>query len=219
MLLVDALNFIIDDGIESARHDYATPRHFLKRAGAVAGFEERRNRKPAQIAALFVAANERASQAIREEDPRYQFWRCRALEIGWVANVLSNILVVNGELPITTMTARGRTLVTLGMTARFYLGWYVTRTLAMAVATVVLIALLSESMRLYAEVSWANLKTLEHEAAVMESEARLQEALAAGAIMAFEWDAITGLMKRSLGQNSVVRCGWRNEQGERCLRP
>jgi PAS domain S-box-containing protein len=89
------------------------------------------------------------------------------------------------------------TLVTFGMTARFYLGWYITRTLAMVVATVVLIALLSESMRLYAEVSSANVKTLEHEATVMESEARLQEALAAGAIMAFEWDAITGLMKRS----------------------
>jgi signal transduction histidine kinase len=48
-------------------------------------------------------------------------------------------------------------LVTSGMTVRFYLGWYVSRTLAVAVSTVVLIALLSESMRLHAALSRANL--------------------------------------------------------------
>jgi len=40
--------------------------------------------------------------------------------------------------------------------SRFYLGWYVSRGLAVAVSTVVLIALISESMRLYAELSRAN---------------------------------------------------------------
>jgi signal transduction histidine kinase len=48
-------------------------------------------------------------------------------------------------------------LVTFGMTVRFYLGWYVSRTLAVAVNTVVLIALLSESMRLHAALSRANI--------------------------------------------------------------
>jgi two-component sensor histidine kinase len=48
-------------------------------------------------------------------------------------------------------------LVTLGMTARFYLGWYVTRTLAVAVSTVVLVALLAEAMRLNVEVLKANI--------------------------------------------------------------
>jgi signal transduction histidine kinase len=48
-------------------------------------------------------------------------------------------------------------LVAAGMTVRFYLGWYVSRTLAVAVSTVVLIALLSESMRLHAALSRANL--------------------------------------------------------------
>jgi hypothetical protein len=43
-------------------------------------------------------------------------------------------------------------LVTFGMTARFYLGWYVSRTLAVAVSTVVLVALLSEVRRLHSEV-------------------------------------------------------------------
>jgi signal transduction histidine kinase len=48
-------------------------------------------------------------------------------------------------------------LVASGLTVRFYLGWYVSRTLAVAVSTVVLIALLSESMRLHAALSRANL--------------------------------------------------------------
>jgi two-component sensor histidine kinase len=48
-------------------------------------------------------------------------------------------------------------LVTLGMTARFYPGWYVSRTLAVAVSTVVLIALVAETTRLHVEVLKANL--------------------------------------------------------------
>jgi signal transduction histidine kinase len=47
-------------------------------------------------------------------------------------------------------------LVTFGVTARFYLGWYISRTLAVAVSTVVLIALLSESMRVHAALVRAN---------------------------------------------------------------
>jgi signal transduction histidine kinase len=49
------------------------------------------------------------------------------------------------------------TLVTFVMTARFNLGSYVSRTLAVAVSTVVLIALLSESMRLHATLLRANM--------------------------------------------------------------
>jgi hypothetical protein len=36
-----------------------------------------------------------------------RYWRCRALEIEWVANVLSNILDAQGLPPIGMMTARG----------------------------------------------------------------------------------------------------------------
>jgi hypothetical protein len=47
-------------------------------------------------------------------------------------------------------------LVAFGFTARFYFGWYVSRTLAVEVSTVVLIALLAEAMRLHVEVLKAN---------------------------------------------------------------
>ena len=46
-------------------------------------------------------------------------------------------------------------LVAFGVTARFYLGWYVSRTLGVAVSVVVLIALLTESLRLHSAVSRA----------------------------------------------------------------
>lgn len=60
-------------------------------------------------------------------------------------------------LAAISMLISEMTLVTFGMTARFYLGWYVSRTLAVAVSTVVMIALLAEAMRLHVEVSKANI--------------------------------------------------------------
>jgi len=72
------------------------------------------------------------------------------------------------------------TLVALGVTSRFYLGWYVSRALAVGVSTVVLIALLSESMRLYAALSRANVM-LER-----ERENKLMNAVAIVAAIAHE---------------------------------
>jgi hypothetical protein len=110
MLLNDALNHIIDDGIEAARRDYARPRDRLKLEGSLKGFEDCRDKTPTEIAALLEEAGERASQSLRDRDPpeQYFYWRCRALEIEWVANVLSNIMVAQGWPPITNMmTGRG----------------------------------------------------------------------------------------------------------------
>jgi signal transduction histidine kinase len=72
------------------------------------------------------------------------------------------------------------TLVAVGMTGRFYLGWYVSRALAVGVSTVVLMALLSESMRLHAALSHANVM-LER-----ERENKLTNALAIVAAIAHE---------------------------------
>jgi signal transduction histidine kinase len=47
-------------------------------------------------------------------------------------------------------------LVAFGVTARFYLGWYVSRTLGVGASVVVLVALLFESMRLQSAVARAN---------------------------------------------------------------
>ena len=78
------------------------------------------------------------------------------------------------------MTISEMTLVAFGMTSRFSLGWYVSRALAVGVSTVVLIALLSESMRLQAALSRANVM-LER-----ERENKLMNALAIVAAIAHE---------------------------------
>lgn len=108
MDLNDALNHIIDDGIEAARSDYGKPRDTLKREGAIKGFEECRAKSPDEIAALLAQADRKVEEAMRAESPQYWFWRCRHVEIEWVANVLSCIMAAQGWTPIHTMTARGQ---------------------------------------------------------------------------------------------------------------
>jgi PAS domain S-box-containing protein len=44
----------------------------------------------------------------------------------------------------------------------------------------------------------------QHEAVLMESEARLQEALTAGAVTAFDWDVCTGLSRRSANSAQIL---------------
>jgi hypothetical protein len=105
--LNDALNHIIDDGIEAARADYSKPRDKLKLEGSILGFKECRGKSPAEISALLAEAGEKMWQAHREQSPQYWYWRCRQAEIQWIANVLSCIMQAQGWPPIAMMTARG----------------------------------------------------------------------------------------------------------------
>ena len=107
MILADALNAIIDDGIEAARYDYREARNQQKMEGAIRGFEECRNRSPSQLVSLLCDASDRAEKARQERAADYWYWRCRHAEIEWVANVLSCILQAQGLDPLYTMTARG----------------------------------------------------------------------------------------------------------------
>ena len=107
MLLVDALNHIIDDGIEAARGDYRKPADKLKLDGSIQGFEDCRNKSPAEIKDLLVKASQAANEKHRDRADDYWYWRCRVLEVEWVANVLSHILVTNSYPAISMMTARG----------------------------------------------------------------------------------------------------------------
>ena len=107
MLLVDALNHIIDDGIEAARNDYLKPEDKLKLDGSIQGFEDCRCKSPTEITDLVIKANQVVNEKHREQTDDYWYWRCRVLEIEWVANVLSHILITNGHPAISMMTARG----------------------------------------------------------------------------------------------------------------
>lgn len=107
MFLNDALNQIIDDGVEAARADYTKPADRLKLDSSIDGFEACRGKTPEQIAALCIEAEDRTARAFCENDPRYWYWRCRTAEIEWVVNVLSNIMFAQGWNPIGPMTTRG----------------------------------------------------------------------------------------------------------------
>jgi len=109
MLYAQALDFIIDDGIEGARESYSHPRDTMKLEGAIQGFSECRGRQPPEIAELLHDAQRKMLDAYLHEAEQYWFWRCREAEIEWVANVMSCILDAQGLPPITTMTYRGMT--------------------------------------------------------------------------------------------------------------
>ena len=98
---------VIDDGIAAARHDYAEPRNAQKLAGAIAGFEACRGLDPLQILDALIDANARADQAFRDRSDDYWFHRCFALEVEWVANCLSAVLMNEGRPTIIPPTARG----------------------------------------------------------------------------------------------------------------
>jgi hypothetical protein len=103
----DALNAIIDDGIEAARLDYVGKTDKPKLDGAIAGFEECRGKSPIEIAVLLAKARNDTEEKFRNESPDYWYWRCRELEIEWVANVLS-VMLLQQDLPVIVQpTLRG----------------------------------------------------------------------------------------------------------------
>jgi hypothetical protein len=103
----ESLCFIIEDGIQAARESYSKPSDSLKLAGAIRGFEDCRGKSPFGLKFLLAEVILEEQQARLGESPDYWFHRCRSLEVRWVCNVLSCILVVNGFAPISGMTARG----------------------------------------------------------------------------------------------------------------
>ena len=107
MTLNDALNQIIDDGIQAARADYTKPRQKIKLDGSIKGFEECRGKSPSEISELLASAAKDMTDAHARQASDYWYWACRRAEIEWVANVLSNILHANGMPPISMMTYRG----------------------------------------------------------------------------------------------------------------
>lgn len=69
MTLNDALNQIIDDGIEAARADYPQPSDRLKLEGSVQGFEECRGKSPAKILELLTDAGKKTIEAYAQQSP------------------------------------------------------------------------------------------------------------------------------------------------------
>ena len=112
------LDRIITDGIVEVREAYADPKDHHKRDGAIQGFEACRGKSPADLVALWSAAEKIAAQIARERRENSPmdgdvaaYWRQRykAMQIEFVCNVISVGLVNNGQPPLLghLPTARG----------------------------------------------------------------------------------------------------------------
>lgn len=109
MTMQQFLDRVIDDGIAAAKADYTREDQAEKLRGSIDGFELCRGLNPLQLRDVFTAANQDADRRMLERAPDYWYWRCRALEVEWVCNVVSAALqnqgveAICGHLP----TVRG----------------------------------------------------------------------------------------------------------------
>jgi hypothetical protein len=103
------LTRVIDDGIAAARADYVDPRHAKYLEGSLEGFALCRGQSPHALQRLLVRVNREAAEKRRDAAEDLWFWRCRADEVGWVCNVVSALLINEGQTPLTAYlpTARG----------------------------------------------------------------------------------------------------------------
>jgi hypothetical protein len=99
------LNRVIDEGIEAAKRDYARDDQKLK--GSIAGFEACRNKIPDELGKILLAARENSDRARRLKFDGYWNIRCFELEVEWVCNVVSVMLMSQGQLSIITPSRRG----------------------------------------------------------------------------------------------------------------
>ena len=107
------LERVVNDGIEAVRKDYSRPEQEPKLRGSIQGFEDCRGKSPIEIGELIKQASRRTFEAsirVHEDeisDGEYWVVRCRELEIEWVANVVSAMLMNQGLPVIIAPTARG----------------------------------------------------------------------------------------------------------------
>jgi PAS domain S-box-containing protein len=87
---------------------------------------------------------------------------------------------------------------------RFSLVWYAGRIYGLLSGVFVLLVLLSEVTTLHAGLARSVLDLRRHKAALERSEARLEEALTAGAVVAFDWDPRTSVSRRSANAPQIL---------------
>lgn len=106
------LERVIDEGVRAAKRDYCRPAQRTKLEGAIAGFEACRGKTPAELSGILADARRRTEEARNRfhlgETSIGEYWRvrCREAEIEWTANVVSVLLMSNGEPVIVPPTAR-----------------------------------------------------------------------------------------------------------------
>ena len=86
------LDAVITDGITAARRDYCADEN--KCAGAIAGFEACRTKSCLDLYEIFLESQEYVNKAYFDHDlERYWWFRAYQVEVEWVCNVVSAVLV------------------------------------------------------------------------------------------------------------------------------
>lgn len=107
MNLTEFIDKVIEHGIAAAKADYTRPDQADKLRGSLDGFEACRGKDPVQLAKLLGEAAKATAVAHMERAENYWEIRCKEMEIEWVCNEVSAILVQNNLPPIVTPTVRG----------------------------------------------------------------------------------------------------------------
>lgn len=104
MTFEEVLNNVINDGIEGAKRDYANDPDKLK--GSVEGFEACRGKSMKELITLLRFAAQNRMKALSESTPNYWEIRCFEAEVEWACNCMSAYMVIQGQKPVVTVTAR-----------------------------------------------------------------------------------------------------------------
>jgi len=104
------LNKTIEDGIISVKETYKGPKNKDKLDGSLAGFEACRNKLPEELFEIYNLTNEYVINSYKNGDTDNYWWfRHYQSQVEWICNVISAILINQGQKPILSHlpTARG----------------------------------------------------------------------------------------------------------------
>jgi len=105
------LTRVIDEGIQAATADYTEESDKERLEGSIAGFNACRGMTPEQLVELWTKAGMDVNNAFGDMEKKYWYFRCFQLEVEWVINVVSAILMNEGYKPLLAWlpTANGAT--------------------------------------------------------------------------------------------------------------
>jgi len=107
------LSKLISSGIQSVSGDSGIKAHPKRLAGAIAGFKACAGLAPEKLAQLLVESNRKTHNAhidlVDKRIDNEDYWEARhfAIQVEWVCNCVSVVLIRTGKPAILTPTARG----------------------------------------------------------------------------------------------------------------
>lgn len=95
------LSQLINEGMEAAKNDYATPKDKQKLEGSIAGFDACRDKHPHELLEVYKENQEYVEKVFHAHDTDTYWWfRCYQAEVEYVLNVVSAVLVNQGHKPL-----------------------------------------------------------------------------------------------------------------------